>query len=384
MNNKTIRAIGTAFVVALWLGVALWAWFGPAKEFSAAEKRPLAQMPQINADTVFGTDETGAHPFMAGFEDYALDQFPLRDTWRSLKATFHNYVLQNRDNNGYYYRDGYLAKQDLTLNSVKNNPDKLAVDQKTEILNAIYQSSLKDSGGKFYVSMVPDKSYYLAEKYGYPSMDYQILEDKLRQDLAWAQYIDITGTLELSDYYRTDTHWRQEALIPTVQHLSQAMGVEGPKAEDFTQVKVDKPFYGVYHAQAALPFVPADDMYVMHSSMFDGLSITVDGNRKKDVYDMTLLDSSDQYNIYLSGAKTGLVTIQNPEAKTDKHLVIFRDSFGSSIAPLFVGDYAQVTLVDLRVMNVRMLPRLVNFENADVLVLLSALALNNGDEAFMG
>ena len=69
-------------------------------------------------------------------------------------------------------------------------------------------------------------------------------------------------------------------------------------------------------------------------------------------------------------------------ATTDKKLVIFRDSFGSSIAPLFVQDYQSVTLVDLRVMN-RMSLRFVDFENADVLFRLSALVLNNTSEAFL-
>lgn len=376
MNSKMIRAVGAALVVAIWLGLTAFAWFGPTQERSAAEKRPLAQFPEVSLDAIFGTDENGEHPFMAGFEDYALDQFPVRDGLRSLKAIFHTYVLGVRDNNGYYYKDGYLAVQDAVL-------DQTAIDNKLDVLNQVYEKLLAGSGGRFYLSMVPDKSYYLAEKYGYPSLDYQALEEQLKQSLSWAEYVDITGTLELGDFYRTDTHWRQENLIPTAQALAQAMGVNGPKEEDYTAVKVDKPFYGVYHAQAALPVAP-DDMYVLESGVFEGLTITVDGAAKTDVYDMTKLDSDDQYNIFLSGAKTGMVTIENPNAATDRHLVIFRDSFGSAIAPLFIGDYAQITLIDLRVISTSAVSMLVDFQDADVLVLLSALALNNGDEAFIG
>ena len=98
---------------------------------------------------------------------------------------------------------------------------------------------------------------------------------------------------------------------------------------------------------------------------------------------MALLNSSDQYNIFLSGAKNGLVVMENPNAATDRHLILIRDSFGSSIAPLLAGDYAKVTLIDLRVTSPASLARFVDFENADVLVLLSALALNNPDEDFM-
>lgn len=381
MNNK-IRAVGAALVVALWLSLTLGAWFSAPKKYSDAENRPLEQMPEFNADTVFGTNEKGEHPFMAGFEDYSLDQFPLRDSWRSVKALFHSYVLGQSDNNGYYYKDGYLAKQDLFLTTMEGS-DQLAVDQKLEVLNKLYAASMAESGSRFYVSMVPDKSYYLAQKYGFPSLDYSLLEDKLKSGLPWAEYLDITPTLELSDYYRTDTHWAQENLIPTAAYLCQAMGVAGPKAEDFTPVKVDKPFYGVYHAQAALPNVSPDTMYIMESPMLEGITYTVDGTPKQDVYNMALLNSSDQYNIFLSGAKNGLVVMENPNAATDRHLILIRDSFGSSIAPLLAGDYAKVTLIDLRVTSPAALSRFVDFENADVLVLLSALALNNPDEDFM-
>ncbi len=376
MSNKMIRAIGAALVVALWLGLTAGAWFGPAQERSAAEKRPLAQFPEISWDSVFGTDKNGGHAFMSGFESYSLDQFPLRDSFRGLKALFHNYVMGHSDNNGYYYKDGYLAMQDAVLNTE-------AVDKKLAVLNRLYESYLKDSGGKFFATMVPDKSYYLSEKYGYPSLDYAALEQQLQSAMPWASFVDITGSLDLGSYYYTDTHWRQEALLPTAQLLSQALGVAGPKAEDYTAARIDQPFYGVYHAQAALP-VPPDEMFILESPVFEGLSITVDGSPKPGVYDLSKLTSDDPYNIFLSGAKTGLVTIENPKAATDKHLIVVRDSFGSAMAPLFIGDYAKVTLIDLRVMNTMSLSMFVDFTGADVLVMLSSLALNNESEAFIG
>ena len=41
----------------------------------------------------------------------------------------------------------------------------------------------------------------------------------------------------------------------------------------------------------------------------------------------------DPYSVFLSGSKS-LLTITNPSADTDRELVIFRDSFASSLAPL--------------------------------------------------
>ena len=38
-----------------------------------------------------------------------------------------------------------------------------------------------------------------------------------------------------------------------------------------------------------------------------------------------------------------LLTVDNPNARTDRELVIFRDSFGSSLAPLLLEGYSRVT-----------------------------------------
>ena len=46
--------------------------------------------------------------------------------------------------------------------------------------------------------------------------------------------------------------------------------------------------------------------------------------------------------------------MENPKAETNRELVIFRDSFGSSIAPLFAEGYKKITLLDIRYLNENM------------------------------
>jgi hypothetical protein len=80
--------------------------------------------------------------------------------------------------------------------------------------------------------------------------------------------------------------------------------------------------------------------------------------------------------MFLSGPLS-LVTVENPNASTDKELVVFRDSFGSSIAPLFAEGYQKITLLDIRYLNQNIIPNFVTFENQDVLFLFSTGVLNN-------
>ena len=91
---------------------------------------------------------------------------------------------------------------------------------------------------------------------------------------------------------------------------------------------------------------------------------------------MEKLKSPDLYEIYLSGSKS-LITIENPFAVTDRELIIFRDSFGSSIAPYFIDSYSKITIIDIRYIHPDVLGNFVKFNNQDVLFLYSTLVLNN-------
>ena len=57
-------------------------------------------------------------------------------------------------------------------------------------------------------------------------------------------------------------------------------------------------------------------------------------------------------------------------------LVVFRDSFGSSLAPLLAGSYRKITLIDLRYISSDLLESYVRFQEQDVLFLYSALIWN--------
>ena len=363
MTNK-IRAIGAAVLVVLWAVLTGLAWFSPAEESSVSERRPLAQFPELSTDTILNGK------FMTNFEDYTLDQFPFRDPFRQLKSLTHYYVLRQKDNNDIYLVDGYAAKLDYPVNTP-------AVEHALNRINYVYETYLKEQGSKVYMSVIPDKGYYLAEANGYPAMDYPVLFDMVKKQLPFATHIDITHCLSAQDYYFTDTHWRQEALLPTAQKLSSAMGLTAPKTEDFTKAEIDRPFYGVYYGQAALPLQP-ETMYIMESQLLKDCQVYNFETRKyTPVYDMDKVSGKDPYDVYLSGAQS-LLRIENPNAATDKELIVFRDSFGSSLVPLLVQDYKTVTLVDIRYLDSRILNKYLEFSGQDVLFLYSTLVLNSG------
>lgn len=375
MTTNKIRAIGAAILVVLWAALTAFAWLKPADAYSETERSELDQFPELTVQTILSGE------FMGKFESYTLDQFPLRDRFRQLKALFHYYGMQQMDNNGKYIEDGYIAELAYPL-------DEASVEHAIKQFNSVYKLYLKKNNCKIYTTVVPDKGYYLAEPSGHLSMNHKKLFQMIRKGMPWATYVDITDCLTVEDYYRTDTHWRQEKLLPVAEKLANAMGISAMDAESMVITQLEKPFYGVYYGQAALP-VKAEPMNIMTN---DILSQCVVNTLKWDakaqamvpsplyngVHDMEQLDSKDLYDVFLSGLEEPLV-IENPNAKTEKTLVVFRDSFGSSLVPLLVQDYAKVTLVDIRasstpIQNLKM----VDFADADVLFMYSSLVLNGG------
>ncbi len=360
-----MKKLCTVLLLILWGALAAFAWFGPAEDISESERRPLEQMPELSGEAVLSGS------FMADFEDYSLDQFPLRDSFRALKSLFHQYVLGQKDCNGIYIADGYALKQEYPLNEV-------SVEHFLDRINYLRHRYLADS--RVTMAIVPDKGYYLAEDSGHLAMDYGKLYTMIAEGMPWAKHVDLTEALSASDYYRTDTHWRQEKLLDAAGILAANLGITAPMAEDYTVKTVDRPFYGVYYGQAALPMEPEEMLWLDSNILSQCTVYDHETGETLGIYDLEkAANARDQYDMYLSGAKS-LLTIDNPAARTDRELIVFRDSFGSSMIPLLIHDYGRVTVVDIRYIRIDVLDRFIAFNGQDVLVMYSTLVLNQSTQ----
>lgn len=349
-------------VAGLWLVLAVTAWVLPPQEVSLSERRPLAQMPELSTQSLLNGD------FMEDFESYALDQFPMRDSFRNLKTLFHYYIWNQSDNNGIYLAGNMAVQQEYPL-------DETSLAHAADRFQSLYDRYLQESS--IYFAIVPDKGQYLAEESGHLSLDIDVMSTKLQQKLPWAQFVDISDCLTAQDYYRTDTHWRQEHLLDAAGKLCDAMGIPAPQ-EDYRVIPLDKPFYGVYYGQAALPMEP-ETIYLLESDLLSQCTVfDYETGKIGSIYDWSKLESRDLYDVFLSGAKS-LLTIENPNAVSDRELIVFRDSFGSAMVPLLVQGYSRITLVDIRYLQSSMLPQYVDFHGQDVLFLYSTLVLNNSE-----
>lgn len=359
---KKIKNIISVVVFAIFLvTVSSVCLAKPATGYSNAERRELAQFPETTVSTVVSGE------FSKDFESYTTDQFPLRELMRKIKAAFSTVILGKVENNGLFYVDGHISKID-------NAENEEMMNHAAERFTYLRDTYLADN--KIYFSIVPDKNMFLAEKNGYPSLDYVGFADRMKSKVDFMEYVDITDLLSADDYYRTDTHWRQENIVDVAERLTSAMAkdVNGGKYEENT---LDIPFYGVYNGQYALD-VSADIIKYLTNDTIDSAIVTyydTGSPRVGEMYNMEKAQGKDPYEMFLSGTMP-LVTLETPNGG-DNHLILFRDSFGSAVAPLFLEAYDKVTVIDTRYVRSEFLGNLVDFEDADVLFLYSTSLLNN-------
>lgn len=343
----------------------------PDASFSAAERKELAQMPTLSADGILTGD------FFTDTETYLLEQFPLRDTLLDTKRIMDKYIFLMQSSGGYVSADDHLTKLDTTLNEKQ-------VNYALNIFNSILEQHPEI--GKAYYAIVPDKNYYMAELTRQPTLDYAQLYS-IMEGLN-AEQIDLRGLLSLNDYYRTDSHWKQERIVPVAQALCKAMGVPYANAEDYTAHSLEG-FKGVYYELSENPPEPDTLTYLTNEAIENTTVQRLTDQLKWErisVYNEANFgaENTDSYDVFLEGPEM-LLTIENPNALTDRHLVLFRDSYGSSLTPLLIDSYAKITVIDLRYLKSMALGNMgIDMENADVLFLYSTTMLNSAISAGMG
>ena len=351
-SKNVVITIGFAII----LGIILLAnIIKQDEEVSITERRKLAQFPKITFRNIINGEATKK------IEKYTIDQFVERDTFRGLKSFFSIEILRQQDNNKLFKKDEAIYKMEYPLQEDKLNKSLYKI-------NEVYEKYLQNM--QVYYAIIPDKNYYLKDD-KHLKIDYDKVKNITIDKLKNMKYIDIWEDLELEDYYRTDLHWKQENLQKVVKKFQTGMNKEIIK-EDYIKIDVGD-FYGTYYGQLGMNIKP-DKMYILTNELIENCkTYNYETKNIGSVYDKST--QKDKYDIYLSGA-TPLIYIENPNANTEKELLLFRDSYGSSIAPLLIQNYRKITLIDLRYISSTLLENYIEFDNQDVLFLYSILVLS--------
>lgn len=417
MKNMMIIGLFSIYIVVM----ALWLWGKSDIEYSVSERRNLAKKPKITVTSVINGS------YMNNFDKYVTDQFPQRETFRKLNSWLLVNIMRKKDVNNIYVKDGYAAKiedvidyksvnwgirqmryicdnyiysedymqdknyniKDTANSDIDSDGDISKASNSSYDINKDNNMSDDERKDRVYMCIIPDKNYYLTDGVEYPYIDYDEFVQLYRTGMDdYTRYIDISNLLNIDNYYKTDIHWRQETLVDIAKQILDAMteydnDISNDDIEDYKVNTGNEEFYGVYYGQRALSMKP-DIIRYLTSDIIDDYRVTYADTGEAvsmPVYDMGKASGRDPYEMYLGGSLS-LVTIDNAKADTDRRLIIFRDSFGSSLAPLLAEKYKQTVLIDIRYISPTVLSSYVDFENADVLFMYSEQVLNSCADQF--
>ena len=355
MKNKILSI---SFIIIIF-SLSIISIILPDKDISETERRYLMHFPILNIETIFNGD------FFEEFNTYTVEQFPFREIFIKIKGLATNKLFLKKEENGVFIKDGNFFEIDSSI-------DDKSIDYFLELVTKIKNNF---SSENIYYSIIPDKNYYTKEEI--PKINYNELVKTINKNLQDITYINIFNELSLDSYYKTDIHWKQEKIGEVVKTIALHMNNE-PIDIKYNKLIYDN-FYGALYGKIPNNEKPDTITYLIDENTINTKVFDYEKNQYYKVYEEQNLKNIDSYDIFLGGAKA-LLIMENKNSKTDKELVIFRDSFGSSLAPLLLPYYKKITLIDLRYINSDYLinNNLIDFDNKqDILFIYGIPIINN-------
>ena len=355
MNDKIKDIVVTIIFLFTIIALFLINIIKEDTDISVAERRKLATMPELTTKSLF--DGT----YFKKFDSYVTDQFVERDAFRKIKIDIE--LSTKGEYNNLYLYDDYIIEEIFPLNSN-------SINNLTSKINYIKDTYLNDNSNIYY-TIIPDKNYFVNN--GNLKLNYNKLQDMMKNNLSNINYINIFDKLTLDNYYKTDTHWKEEDLFNVANTIANQMNFD---ITNNNVVNTITTFNGSYAGRLSVT-KDIDTIKTISNPSIDNSSVyNYETKKYTDIYDYTKINSLDKYDIYLSGA-VPIIDIINNNSSSDKELIVFRDSYGSSLIPLLIEGYKKITVIDIRYISSKILNKYIDFNDQDVLFMYSILTINN-------
>jgi hypothetical protein len=344
MNNKLKKAVSIIIAAGFFAYLCVFAVLTIAakkSDFSDIENRLLAVMPKINFDNIIDKD------VMNGIDTYVSDHFFLRTDWVKLK-TDSDILLGAREENGVY-----IAENNARFAEKITGYDSAAVGKSIAGINHFAETHDIET----YFMLVPTAAAIYADELpkNAPNADQAAFTEEVYEKFSpKITSIDIYPVMEAgkSDYiyYRTDHHWTTRGAYGAYLYLGAVMGYEPIRT--FDRETAATGFLGSLYSKAMFDGVESDTVeFIIPSekTKITSVEVTKEYGVPPEIYGSVyfreFLDKKDKYSAFL-GSNQPLVTI-NSEADGG-NLLIIKDSYANSIAPLLAENYGKITLVDMR------------------------------------
>lgn len=352
LHKKIMIVLFALFMLAM--PVLTLVFLSPEKQpFSENENRYLAQFPK------FSFESYKNKKFMEGFDDWISDRFVGREQWIEFKNSSDRAIGKTEIN-------GVFIENDMMMEAWKSY-DQTIYDKNLKAINKFAENH---ENIPIYFMLVPNaQEIYKNNLPAFAPVENQ----KKFIDNFYAELSGFEGTVDVYSalkeksensyiYYRTDHHWTSYGAFLAYQAAAPVLGYESYPYSAFEIEHASHDFRGTLFSKT-LDFNVTPDIIDYYTVAKGEPEVKVSVYDKPDnstgkiiyknydsMYFRDFLDVKDKYSSFL-GQNSPLVTVENPSAKSEKSLLVIKDSYAHSLVPFLSKEYKKVTMIDLRYIN---------------------------------
>lgn len=317
----------------------------PKKSFSETENRYLATFPKLSVEKLADAK------FMEGFDKYVSDHFAGRDKWIAGKTNL-ELAEGKKETGGVYILKNRLIEKEAP-------PDYKVVKTSIDAINAFAETNftvptyvmIAPTAQEVYKSELPPNAPAVNQK-AFIDYVYQRFSDKV---IGVDVYNALTSAKEEYIYYRNDHHWTSLGAYYAYASFAKRMGLTQIPLGSFDVEHANASFKGTLYSKTLYDGIEADTIDYYHlTNGVEVQGVTVNSGDKTterdSMYFREYLDQKDKYSSFL-GNNQPMVTIKT-NAQNSNKLLIIKDSYAHCLAPFLTQHFSEITLLDLRYINV--------------------------------
>ncbi|MDD7429708.1 MAG: DHHW family protein [Oscillospiraceae bacterium] len=373
-RKVAISAVTMTLFFAILIFFAIMTVFGDKASFSELENRYLSDPPKVSAKNIYGGD------FSADTETYVADHFFGRNVFVKFK-TYADLLVGKTERNGVYIIKGSRLAQRV------NEPDSELINKSINAVNTFAADNpdvpvffmLAPTSGDIYSDELPKNAPMLDEKtfienvYGGLSSDISTIDAYSVMSLNKDSYI----------YYRNDHHWTSYGAYLAYTAAAKKMGFTAAPLSSFDIEHASDDFKGTLYSSALYDGIEADTIDFYHP--INGCNVSGEYVYKSfgeepefydDIYFREYLDVKDKYSAF-TGSNQPLIKITSDS--TGGKLLIIKDSYAHSFVPFLTQNYSEVTMLDMRYIQISYKELIDVSEYDGVLFLYNAATFSTDD-----
>ena len=313
----------------------------PKKDFSEIENRVLSDLPEFSVSSVLDRS------FMKNSESYFADHFVGRTDWIKAKTKI-ELVSGKKEINGVYIDGGRMVEK-------LDSPDYKSISRSISAINNFAENTELET----YVMIVPTSAEIYSSTF--PNVNQKDEISKIYSELSTENIITIDAYGALNShkedyiYYRTDHHWTSLGAYYVYSSTAYDMGFTPVSWDNYNIEHASSDFKGTLYSKTLYDGVDSDILDIYYTTLgTDITSVEVYTGKGTETYDSyyfrEFLEKKDKYSVF-GGQNQPVITIKT-NAQNENKLLVIKDSYANSYIPFLAQHYSEITMLDMRYIDV--------------------------------